>query len=207
MESTYLVRMSRGKLKGALTLLDTVLALCEGRPMDITQYWDGWDPIVHTVVTLLCGYIALLVLLRISGARTMAAMTPLDFIIAVTIGSAFGRMLTAADVPLSQAVVTLVLLVLLQWVLAWIRARSPKLRRLVDTSPVLVYYQGDFQRLAMRRHQLVEEDVHTAVRQSGRGSLAGVSAVVLEKNGALEVVSQDSLGDGGSVLPVTSSPE
>ena len=175
--------------------------------MDITQYWDGWDPIVHTLITLGSGYVALLVLLRVSGARTMAAMTPLDFIIAVTIGSAFGRMLTAVDVPLSQALFTLILLVLLQWALAWLRARSPKMRRLVDTSPVLVYYQGDFQRGAMRRHQLVEDDVHTAVRGSGRGSLAGVSAVVLEQNGALEVIGEDRLGDSSSVLRFTAGPE
>lgn len=175
--------------------------------MDITQYWDGWDPILHTLITLVCGYLTLLVLLRISGARTMAAMTPLDFIIAVTIGSAFGRMLTAEDVPLSQAVLTLGLLVLLQWILAWVRRRSPKMRRLVDTSPVLIYYQGQFQRGAMRRHQLVDEDVHTAIRGSGRGSLAGVSAVILEQNGALEVIGDDTLGDSSSVLKYTDAPE
>ncbi|GAA1185831.1 DUF421 domain-containing protein [Nesterenkonia xinjiangensis] len=169
--------------------------------MDISQYWDGWEPIIHTLVTVVAGYVALLVMLRISGPRTMASMTPLDFIVAVTIGSAFGRTLTAVEVPLAQTVLTLALLILLQWVLAWLRGRSPRFRGLLDAPPVLVYYQGSFQRRTMRRHQLVEEDVHTAVRKSGGGSLEGVSAVVLQQDGDLGVIAEGQMGDGSSLLP------
>ena len=175
--------------------------------MDITQYWDGMEPLVHTFVTLVAGYLALIVLLRISGARTMASMTPLDFVIAVTIGSAFGRVLTAVDVPLAQTLFTLVLLVLLQWLLAWVRGRSPRIRRLVDTPPVLIYYEGNFQRRAMRRHQLVEDDVHTAARSSSKGSLQGISAVILEQNGSLVVIGSDSIDDASSVLNYTGDAE
>lgn len=175
--------------------------------MDISQYWDGWEPIVHTLVTLVAGYLTLLVLLRISGARTMASMTPLDLIIAVTIGSAFGRTVTAVDVPVAQTIFALVLLVLLQWILAWVRGRSPRIRRLVDSPPVLIYYQGNFQRKAMRKHQLVEDDVHTAVRSSSKGTLKDVSAVILEQNGTLEVIGDDALGDSSSILPYTGEAE
>lgn len=169
--------------------------------MDMSQFWTGWDPLVHSVVTVGLGYVALLVMLRISGPRTMASMTPLDFIVAVTIGSAFGRTVTAVDVPFTQVVVGLAALIFLQWMLAWVRGRGPRLRRLVDAPPVLVYYAGEFQTRAMRRHQLVEDDVHTAARTSGHGSLAGVEAVILQQNGALGVIGQGQLGDGSSVWP------
>ncbi|MGJ9405680.1 DUF421 domain-containing protein [Nesterenkonia aurantiaca] len=175
--------------------------------MDMTQFWDGWDPIIHTVITLSAGYIALLIILRLSGPRTMASMTPLDFIVAVTIGSAFGRTLTAVDVPLSQAILTVLLLVLLQWIMAWLRGRSPKMRRLLDAPPVLIYYQGKFQRKALRKHQLVEDDIHTAVRSSSRGSLKEVSAVILEQNGGLVVIGNAELDDSSSVLKFTGDAE
>ncbi|MCH8559467.1 DUF421 domain-containing protein [Nesterenkonia sp. LB17] len=175
--------------------------------MDMTQFWDGWDPIIHTVITLTAGYIALLIILRLSGPRTMASMTPLDFIVAVTIGSAFGRTLTAVDVPLSQAILTVLLLVLLQWLMAWMRGRSPKMRRILDAPPVLIYYQGKFQRKALRKHQLVEDDIHTAVRSSSRGSLKEVSAVILEQNGGLVVIGDAELDDSSSVLKFTGEAE
>lgn len=169
--------------------------------MDLDQYWTGWEPIVHSVITVVAGYIALLIMLRLSGARTMASMTPLDAIVAITIGSAFGRTVTAVDVPLTQVFVALGGLIFLQWMLAWVRGRSPRMRRLMDAPPVLVYYQGEFQRRAMRRHQLTADDVHTAARNSGHGALNSVGAVIMQQNGALSVIGGEQVGDGSSIWP------
>ena len=171
--------------------------------MNSTLFWDGWGPIVHSVVMVLCGFVALVVILRVSGPRTMAKMTPLDFIVAVTIGSAFGRTLTATTVPLAQTVVVLVLLVGVQWLFAAARARSPRVRALVDNPPVLLYYEGRIQDRTLRSHRLLEEDIHTAVRQSGKGSLADVAAVILHQDGSLGTIGRDDLGDGSSLVPYT----
>ena len=171
--------------------------------MNSTLFWDGWEPVVHSVVMVLCGFVALVVILRVSGPRTMAKMTPLDFIVAVTIGSAFGRTLTATTVPLAQTVIVLVLLVAVQWLFAAARARSPRVRALLDNPPVLLYYEGRIQDRTLRSHRLLEEDIHTAVRQSGKGSLADVAAVILHQDGSLGTIGRDDLGDGSSVVPYT----
>lgn len=169
--------------------------------MDITQFWDGWEPILHTLITATIGFLALMLMLRLSGARSMASMTPLDFIVAVTIGSAFGRTLTAVDVPLAQAILTLAVLLGLQWAFGWLRRRSPVVRRLMDAPPVLLFYRGEVLQRALRRHQLVEDDVYTAARQAGHGSMDGIAAVILQQDGSLGVITDDAFGDGSTVLP------
>lgn len=169
--------------------------------MELSYFWAGWPPIWHTLLIGTVGYLTLVILLRGTGPRTMAKMTPLDFVIAVTLGSAFGRVVTAKDVSLAQAVVALVLLVIVQWVLAALRARWRFMRRLLDSPPVLLYYGGELQPRALRRHRLTEVDVHTAAREFGHGSLAGVQAVILHQDGSLGVITQESMGDGSSVLP------
>lgn len=169
--------------------------------MDITYFWTGWTPIWHTLLVGTVGYLTLVILLRGTGPRTMAKMTPLDFVIAVTLGSAFGRVVTAVDVGLVQAITALVLLVVVQWVLATIRSRSHAMRRLLDSPPVLLYYDGQLQHKALRRHRLTEADVHTAARQSGHGSLEDLQVVILHQDGSLGVIGADSMGDGSSVLP------
>lgn len=169
--------------------------------MDLTYFWTGWSPIWHTLLIGTVGYLALVILLRGTGPRTMAKMTPLDFVIGVTLGSAFGRVITAVDVSLAQALVTLVLLVVVQWVLAAARARWRLMRRLLDSPPALLYYDGELQHRALRRHRLTEIDVHTAARQSGHGSLADTQAVILHQDGTLGVIARASMGDGSSVLP------
>lgn len=169
--------------------------------MDLSYFWTGWSPIWHTLLIGSVGYLTLVILLRGTGPRTMAKMTPLDFVIAVTLGSAFGRVVTAVEVSLAQAVLALVLLVLVQWVLAAVRSRWRFMRRLLDSPPVLLYYDGELQEKALRRHRLTELDVHTAARQSGHGSLAEIQAVILHQDGSLGVIAQSSMGDGSSVMP------
>lgn len=75
------------------------------------------------------------------------------------------------------------------------------MRRLLDSPPVLLYYDGELQQKALRRHRLTEVDVHTAARQSGQGSLADIQAVILHQDGSLGVISQSAMRDGSSVLP------
>lgn len=169
--------------------------------MDLSYFWTGWSPIWHTLLIGTVGYLTLVILLRGAGPRTMAKMSPLDFVIAVSLGSVFGRVVTAVDVSLAQAVVALILLVVVQWVLAALRSRWRFIRLLLDSPPVLLYYDGELQLKSLRRHRLIEGDVHTAVRQSGHGSLAGIQAVILHQDGSLGVIGQDSMGDGSSVLP------
>lgn len=169
--------------------------------MDLSLLWDGWSPIWHTLIVGTVGYCVLVILLRITGPRTMSKMTPLDFVIAVTLGSAFGRTITAVDVSLVQAVVALVLLVGVQWLLAMARARWRFMRRALDSPPVLLFYDGELQHNALRKHRLTEFDVHTAARSAGNGSLIDVQAVVLQQDGTMGVISRSSMDDGSSVLP------
>lgn len=174
--------------------------------MDLSYFWTGWSPIWHTLLMGTAGYVVLIILLRGAGPRTMAKMTPLDFVIAVTIGSAFGRVITAEDVNLAQVLIALLLLVVVQWVLAAIRARWAVMRRVLDPAPVLLYYNGELQLSALRRHRLTEADVHIAARESGHGSLANIQAVILQQDGVLGVITHDSMGDGSSVLPYVEHP-
>ena len=169
--------------------------------MDSSYFWTGWEPVIHTLLIGIVGYLVLVILLRGTGPRTMAKMTPLDFVIAVTLGSTFGRTVTAVDVSLAQAVAALVLLVGVQWALAGIRARWNVMRRVLDSPPVLLYYNDELQHRALHRHRLTEADVHTAARQSGQGSLADVQAVVLQQDGSLGVITRSAMGDGASILP------
>lgn len=169
--------------------------------MDTSYFWTGWSPIWHTLLIGVVGYLTLVILLRGTGPRTMAKMTPLDFVIAVSLGSVFARTVTAVDVSLAQAVVALVLLVVVQWLLAAVRSRWRFMRRFLDSPPVLLYYEGELQQPALRRHRLTEIDVHAAVRQAGHGSLADIQVVILHQDGSLGVIASESMGDGSSVLP------
>ncbi len=168
--------------------------------MNQTQFlWDSWNPILRILLIGTLGYTWLVLLLRTTGPRSLATMTPFDFVITVTLGSAFGRVLTASEVSLSEALVTFALLVALQWLFAAGRARIPVVNRALDPGPTLLYHDGQPVARALRRHRMLESDLHSAAREKGFGSLDDVAAVVLQANGTLAVIGTDKMGDGASV--------
>lgn len=69
-------------------------------------------------------YTVLVVLLHVSGSRTLLSMNAFDFVIVtVAIVSAFGRALTAKAVALSEVLMAFTLLVALQYSVTWVQIR------------------------------------------------------------------------------------
>ncbi len=165
--------------------------------MSETQFfWDSGEPMLRILLVGTLGYATLIALLRISGQRSLATMTPFDFVITVTLGSAFGRVLTATEVSVAEMLLTFGLLIALQWAVAVLRERSATVHRLVDVEPVLLYHQGRFVSSALKRHRLREKDLLLAAREKGMGSLSEAEAVVLESDGKFSIVTASKLGDG-----------
>ncbi|MCZ2860140.1 DUF421 domain-containing protein [Blastococcus sp. VKM Ac-2987] len=162
-------------------------------------FWDDDNPVARILLIGTLGYIALALLLRVSGARTMARMTPFDFVITVTLGSAFGRVLTASEVSLVEALVTFALLVVLQWVFAYGRFHWSWFARAVDPGPTLVWHDGAPVRGALARHRISESDLDSAAREKGFGSLDSVAAIVLQADGRWAVVGKEGFGNGSTV--------
>jgi uncharacterized membrane protein YcaP (DUF421 family) len=166
---------------------------------DVMFFYDGWEPIARILLIGTLGYTTLVLLIRIAGKRTLARMRAFDFIITVALGAAFGRVLTAQEVALAEAVTAFALLVALQWLVASLQYRWPSFRRAVSAAPTLLYFRGDMLRHAMRRERISESELHGIIRTKSVGSLAEVEAVVLEPDGQFAVVQTSNAGDGSAL--------
>lgn len=152
------------------------------------MFFDGWGGLVRVLIVGTCGYISLIALLRISGKRTLAKLNAFDFVVTVALGSTLATVLLSSDVALAEGVVAMALLVCLQYVTAWSTVRSRTVERLVKSEPTLLYRNG-FLHGQMRRLRVTEDEIRQAARSSGTADLADVSAVVLETDGTLSVLS------------------
>lgn len=161
--------------------------------------FGGWEPILRILFVGTFGYLALGLLVRLMGKRTLAQMDAFDFVITITLGASFGRILTAENVSLAEAVTTFALLVVLQYVVSWTKLRSPALARVFTARPALLFFRGEFLREAMRREQVTDRDLRSALRQHGIGSFAPVEAIVLEPAGSFTVITKDQAGDGAAL--------
>lgn len=168
---------------------------------DVTFLFNDWTPVVRVVFMAFAGYLTLLVLLRASGQRTLSQMTSFDLVITVTLGSAFGRVITAREVALVEVLAAFGSLVLLQILVANLWGRFPRLRQAVTPTPAVLVHDGRVVASELRRTRLREEDLLVAARKQGLGSLDEVHTILFEGNGQLAVITRDAVGDGAAITP------
>jgi uncharacterized membrane protein YcaP (DUF421 family) len=153
--------------------------------------FGGWDVIARTVVVGVLAYFALIMLLRVSGKRTLSKMNAFDFVVTVALGSTLATILLSRDVALAEGVTALALLIALQGVVAWLSVRFPVVERAVKSEPRLLAYRGRLLDEAMRRERVLDVEILQALRNQGVPSVDEAHAVVLETDGTLSVVKVD----------------
>lgn len=155
-------------------------------------FFSGWGGLGRVLVVGVLAYSALVVLLRISGKRTLSKMNAFDLVVTVALGSTLATVLLSRDVALAEGVLAFVVLAGLQYILAWLSSRSGKFsemfRKIVKSEPALLVYQGRFLESALRRERVATVEVHAAVRNEGIANLEEVEAVVLETDGTFSVI-------------------
>ena len=152
------------------------------------MFFDTWTGLGRVLIVGVLAYVSLVMLLRVSGKRTLSKMNAFDFIVTVALGSTLATVLLSKDVALAEGVLAFALLVLLQFVVTWSAVRSRTLRDLVKSEPSLLYLDGRFLREAMRRERITEAEIEAAVRHSGYATAADISGVVLETDGSMSVL-------------------
>jgi uncharacterized membrane protein YcaP (DUF421 family) len=150
-------------------------------------FFDGWQGLLRIGVLGVTGYAALLVLLRVSGKRTLSKLNAFDFVVTVARVDPKATVLLSSSVSLVDGVAALALLVGLQWVVAFASARSRRVERLVKAEPTLLY-RGGFLPAAMRSQRVTADELRQATRAQGHADLQEVAAIVLETDGTLSIL-------------------
>jgi uncharacterized membrane protein YcaP (DUF421 family) len=167
--------------------------------------FDGWAGIARVVVVGTLAYVLLICVLRITGKRTLSKMNAFDLIVTVALGSALATTMLSEDVPLAEGMLGLTLLVMLQYVVTWLSARSDWFQNLVKAQPQLLVHRGAWMREAMRRERITEVEVLAALRNQGIPAIGEETTVVLETDGSLSILKETPSGEGLSSL-ATAAP-
>lgn len=149
---------------------------------------DSLETLGRTALTGVLAYVGLIIVLRVSGKRTLAALNAFDFVVTVALGSTLATILLSEDVSVAQGLTAFVTLIGLQYAVAWSSVRLRLVRSGVRSEPVALVVHGQYREEAMDAERVTKSDVAQAVRRKGRGSIADVAAVVLETDGTLSII-------------------
>ena len=166
----------------------------------------SWRGLARTAIVGALAYAALVLLLRVSGKRTLSKFNAFDFVVTVAIGSTLATVLLSEQVALAQGVVAFAVLVALQFVITWTSARSARIRGLVKGEPALLLFRGEFLDAALLRARVTRDEVLAAARSRGLATLGDVEAVVLETDGSITVVRRAPSGEQSALDAVSGFP-
>jgi uncharacterized membrane protein YcaP (DUF421 family) len=151
-------------------------------------FFDSWDSILRTLIITILAYLALILLLRISGKRTLSKMNAFDFIVTIALGSTLATVLLNKSVALIDGVLAFFLLIGLQFLITFFSVRFEKVSKLIKSTPTLLVYKGDLLQDAMRKERVNADEIYAIIREKGVGSIQEVDAVILETDGSLSVI-------------------
>lgn len=138
-------------------------------------------------------YLALMLLFKIAGRRSLAELTTFDFVLLMIIGEATQQALLGNDFSLTNSILVIVTLIAIDVGFSLLKQRSGWVSRLIDGNPTIIVENGRLLHRRLRYARLVEADVMEAARSSqGIETIEQIKFAILERNGKISVIRKDS---------------
>ncbi|GAA5038124.1 uncharacterized membrane protein YcaP (DUF421 family) [Thermocatellispora tengchongensis] len=134
-------------------------------------------------------YVALLVIFRVSGKRTLAQVTTFDFVLLLIISEATQQALLGEDFSVTMALLVILTLVGLDRLADFLGWRFPRVGKVIDGTPVVLIERGRLLEDRMRQHHLdIDLVLQEARTNQGIRSADEIDYAILERSGAISVI-------------------
>ena len=164
------------------------------------MFFSSWTDLARVLIVGTLAYAVLVMMLRISGKRTLSKLNAFDLIVTIALGSTLATVLLSKDVALVEGLLAFALLIRLQWVVAWLSVRSRYVREFVKSEPRLLLFRGEYLEGVMARERITRDEIQAAIRGEGGASVRTTEAVILETDGSLTVIQAPPENDDRSAL-------
>jgi uncharacterized membrane protein YcaP (DUF421 family) len=150
--------------------------------------FNGWDTLVRTLVVGILAYVGLVLILRITGKRTLSKLNAFDLIVTVSLGSTLATILLNKEVALAEGILAFLILSGMQYLVTWSSVRWKWVRNIVKSEPQLLVHNGEILEQAMKKERVTVDEIQAATRSANLHALAEVDMVVLETDGTLSII-------------------
>lgn len=147
-----------------------------------------WEFVLRAVIV----YVVLLAMIRLSGKRTMGQFTAFDMLLIVLLGNAVQNALLGKDTSMTGGLLLAATLMLLNWTVGFVTARSRKAERVLEGEPVVLARNGHIYRDVLRRELVSRDDFSKAMREAGCSDVDRVHLALLETNGHITILLREA---------------
>lgn len=153
-----------------------------------------WQDMVHLPIPLLekilrpiLVYLCLVGFLRIFGKRELAQLNPFDLVVLLSLSNTVQNAIIGDDNSVSGGIVGAFTLLAVNWLLAKVLFKSPKLTAVLEGNSSTLIKNGVIDKKEMERQILSHEDLISVLNKNGFNDPSQVESCVLEPNGTFYV--------------------
>lgn len=132
-------------------------------------------------------YLVLLLMVRISGKRTVGQFTPFDLLVVMLLSEAVSNALSGGDESLSGGLLAAASLIFLNLLAGWASSRSKRIERLLEGTPILIGRDGRWFDDVIRKQRLGRCDIEKSLREADC-TLKEMQMAILEADGQISVL-------------------
>lgn len=136
-------------------------------------------------------YAAIVVGMRLTGARQLGQMTPFDLVLILLIANAVQNAMVGSDVTVLGGLTAAATLLALNRAVAFAVDRIPLFRKALEGEPVLILSDGKLIERQIIRAGLSNDMVLQAIREHGFENETKIHLAVLEVDGTISIVPVD----------------
>lgn len=148
---------------------------------DLSLPW--WEFVLRAAVV----YLVLLLMVRITGKRTVGQFTPFDLIVVMLLAEGVTGSLSGGDESLPGGLLVAATLVLLDVAIAVLTSRSRKADAVLQGHPVLVGRDGVIYEDVLKRQRVPVADVEKALRAADC-QVEDMRMAILEADGNINIM-------------------
>lgn len=148
-------------------------------------------PVLNLIIRVSIVYLAILLLLRISGKRQLGQMGATEFVSILLISNAVQNSMNGGDNSLVGGLVLAAALIALSTLISYLTYRSRLFSRIFEGTPTLLIHKGKLIRQNLQKERLSITELKVLLRKQGVHEYGNVDTAVLEADGTLSVTRKD----------------
>ncbi len=175
-------------------------------PFDLQRIFIGEHPplfLLEIIFRTIIMYGYTIFAARFMGKRGMGQITPFEFVVIISIGSAVGDPMFYDDVPLTYGILVVTIIVIMQRLLNALTNASPSVEEVVEGKTIQIIDNGKVIEAALRAEEMSMEELCMQLRQKDIKNIGAVEKAYLEPSGSLSVFTYEKGQErkGVSTLP------
>jgi uncharacterized membrane protein YcaP (DUF421 family) len=143
-----------------------------------------WELVVRSLVV----YVALIVVLRVTGKRQIGQLAPFDLVLLLVLSNAVQNSMNGGDNSLVGGLLSAGTLVAFNFGVGLATDRSKRLEALVEGRPEVLIHNGRLYDKVLQGARLTRHELNAALRRAGCADVEDCKYAVLENNGSISVI-------------------